>query len=301
MRPSFPGSFAPAPTAWSDPSTPQQQWRTHEPGGQPFLKPAPSKDNSNAVSGLVNQLWPHAFTLTGFALFGAPVIFGIHLSRDASVKFWIGRCGLITAAIPVLLVVCHLIHLKIGRPNQVAVIFSTVVPTTILLFVANMHLQSMHVIGNQLSSRDCINYAHKLDVERAWGAAAVLYHECLVRTASENKVRFEEGMQIFRLHECEEYHALPDKYAKYRDTWEYLRALEEDQQCSGWCAESAPLWTFKSVTDSCSSVAGTLLKVKIASQATRMLAYSILTLVLSVVGVIFIGGHVRKATGEHSW
>lgn len=278
----------------------QQQGSTIDSGVQLLTKSAITSESA-AVSTLINNLWPHAFTMAGFAIFGAPVIFGVHLAQDASVKFWIGPFGWITLVIPFLIVVCHLVHLKVGRPNQLALIFSTVIPATILLIVANIHLMGMKVIGSQLASTDCINYRDKLDVERAWGAAAVLYRECLTRTADENKIRFEDGMQIFRLPECEEYHAQPDKYAEYRDTWNYLQSLEEEQQCSGWCQESTPIWTFNAVTDSCSYAAGTVLKVKIASQASRMLAYSTLAMVLSVGGVAFIGSHVRAATGQHHW
>lgn len=240
------------------------------------------------------DLFPHGLTLASFAVFGAPVIFGIHLAWDPNVAYWIGPMGYATILVPALLVMCHFAHLRVGRPTQLVTIFGTVVPSIILLLVANLHMGQMSAMGSQLTSSDCTTYGKKLEMERSWAAAAILYHDCLVRTSRENDVTFKDAMQLFRLQECTEYQATPDNYTQHRDTWNYLARLEEEEQCSGWCAESPPLWTFKPVSDSCAATAGTILRVKIIAQASRMMAYSITLLVLSIAGVFYTGASIRK-------
>lgn len=253
--------------------------------------------SSWAVSEALSAHWPHYFTLFMLTVFGAPIIAAFHLAQDESIEYWVGATGLLPLAIPFYLALCHILHLR-GHPKLLPIVASSVVPSILLFVVGNSHIRVTGIMVDMLMSTDCTTFAMKQDLHRSWMVAAALYDDCVNRTALEKGISYEEGLQLWRLHEFEEYGvdvgSDEDVYAQHRPKWEYLRRMEENHLCAGWCWHSRPLWAFGEVRDSCSSTAGALLRSKVTPLASRIMTFSALTFFVAVFAIMYLGANIRR-------
>lgn len=234
-------------------------------------------------------LFPHYFTLVALAVFGVPVVAGFQLLQDPTVQYWV-RCSPYTAVvIPFYLLLCHCWHLRLRRPKLVPIICSTVVPGMFVFFLGSYYGRVTGITATQLASTDCTTLAVKLELHHAWTAAAQLYGDSVNRSARAEGISYQEGLKIWRLQEFGEYTtgigSAADAYAKQRSKWEYLRELEEEHLCSGWCTPARPLWTYAEVRDSCSVAAGAALQRKVAPVAQMLMVYSLVVVLASIVGI----------------
>jgi len=241
-------------------------------------------------SRLASEVWPHYFTLALLAVFGAPVISGVHLASEASVSYWIGSWGFLAMAIPWYLALLHAVHQNRGAPKLVPVLFGSVVPAVVLFVVANVHLTATGIVANMLMSDDCTTHPKKQEIHHSWVIAAGLYEQCVNRTSAAKGLSYEQGLSQYRLQDCDEFQPQqPDPWASHREEWAYLRGLEEEHLCSGWCWSSRPLWTYtEDANDPCSAVAGAVLMNKVKPTAIQMMVVSLVGVLASaIVATVF--------------
>mmetsp|Transcript_15326 Transcript_15326/g.30143 ORF Transcript_15326/g.30143 Transcript_15326/m.30143 type:complete len:316 (+) Transcript_15326:122-1069(+) len=247
------------------------------------------------------KLWPHAFTLSVLAVYGAPILAFCNLARDATVQFWVGNLGMYTLAIPVMLVLCHAIHLRLGGPREGPVISTAVLPAVVLLILGNLHLVMSSGLGSVLVSKDCSTFQAKQDVQHSWRVAAQLYETCLNRTVRANHVPFVQGLKLIRLPDCAEYKVKDgeaDPHKEFRERWDYLRTVEEQYACAGWCWEAVPLWTNQAVKDACSYASGLVLKQRVRYVASLVISYTVIVGAIFITGIVQFGTYVRKRGEE---
>lgn len=248
---------------------------------------------------LASNVWPHYFTLALLTSFGGPVISGIHLASEPSVAYWIGPWGYIAMAVPCYLALCHAMHQYLGGPKLVPVLLGSVIPAVVLFVVANVHLSATGIVANMLMSDDCTTYPMKQHIHHSWGVAAGLYEQCVNRTAAAKDISYEQGLSNYRLQDCEEYqHRDPDPWSAHRESWTYLRGLEEEHLCSGWCWPSRPLWTYaEDANDACSAVAGAVLMNKVKPTAIQMMVVSLVGVLVAAIGMADYSRRIRHETG----
>merc|ERR1719161_1008099 len=225
-------------------------------------------------------MFPTAFSLLCFLAFGPPLVSTLWLAGDPSVVYWIGGYGYATALVPIIFSVCHILHLRAGKPVRNVVLLATLVPSTIFIVTANIHIVIAGDLATRLLSSDCTTFERKRELETEWKEAQKAYHGCLGDTAPNLGLSVEDTVQIFRIHHCEEYEG---NFTNHKQAWSYLRYLEEHQACSGWCHQGQRLWTFNKVVDSCSIAAGTILQSKVQRIAGRTVAYTALALIVTLV------------------
>jgi len=238
------------------------------------------------------KMFPTAFTFTCFVAFGPPTVQAILLAMDPSVKYFIGPYGLVVLAVPVLLVICHLLHLKAGRPRRIIVLVSTISPCILFILVGNAHAVVAADLASRLYSTDCTTFDVKRELNKEWLAAESAYKICLGETAPHVGITVEDTEKLFRLHHCNEY---PKNFTDHREAWTYLRSLEESQACSGWCESGVRLWTYNNPHDNCAVAAGTILDLKVRRISLRMIVYTAITLVVILVALLAVGPFIRKA------
>lgn len=238
------------------------------------------------------KMFPTAFTFTCFVAFGPPTVSALVLAQDASVRYWIGPYGLLVLTVPLLLVVCHLLHLRAGRPRRVIVLVSTIAPCILFLIVGNVHAVVAGDLASRLYSTDCTTFDVKRNLNKEWLAAEAVYKQCLGDTAPHIGLTVDDSLKLFRLHHCEEYST---NFTMHREAWEYLRDLEEHQACSGWCTTGTRLWSYNNPHDSCSVAAGTVLDFKVRRISVRMITYTAFALVVILLALLAIGPFIRKA------
>jgi len=238
------------------------------------------------------KMFPTAFTFICFVAFGPPTVQAVLLAEDPNVKYFIGRYGLVVLAVPVLLVICHLLHLRAGRPRRVIVLVSTISPCILFIIVGNTHAVVAGDLASRLYSTDCTTFDVKRELNKEWLAAESAYKECLGETAPHVGLTVEDTLQLFRLHHCKEY---PSNFTDHSNAWAYLRDLEEHQACSGWCDTGVRLWSYNNPHDTCSVAAATVLDFKVRRVAVRMITYTAITLVVILVALLAVGPFIRKA------
>lgn len=245
--------------------------------------------------------WPHYYTLACLALFSAPVTAALHLARDASVHFWVGNIGFCAFAIPWLLALVHVFNVKVREARMIPVICSTVIPAIILGVIANVHMHWSGQISHRLISKDCTTWQTKRNIQKSWVVAAGLYERCVNRTTAEHQLKFSDGLQFLRLQDCSEFDVqAPDIWAAHRPAWAYLRRMEEDHECSGWCFHSAPLWSFQATKDACAITAGNVMTNRVDIVSQRMLAYALVVGIISILSIMQYGHELRKRGVEWS-
>jgi len=238
------------------------------------------------------KMFPTAFTFICFVAFGPPVVSALVLAQDPTVRYFVGRGGYAVLLVPVLLIICHLLHLRIGRPRRVIILVSTIAPCVLFIIVGNVHAVVANDLSSRLYSTDCTTFDVKREIDKEWLAANETYQNCLGGTTPLLGISRDDSKELFRIHHCSEY---PSNFTEHRDAWTYLRQMEETQACSGWCTVGPRLWTYNNVHDSCSVAAATILDFKIHRIAVRMITYTAIALVVILVVLLFMGPYLRKS------
>lgn len=275
------------------PAAPALRKGTPKPGGEQAIE---------RLRKMLGQLWPHGFTLAILACYGVPTVEAVRLAREPSVQYWVGWLGYLALAIPVLLALAHGVHLRMGRPAEIPVIITTVVPAILLNLIATEHLAVSGNIGAILVSKDCMTHMVKQEVQHSWKVAANLYEGCVNRTTKEHKLPFSEGLRVLRLQDCAEVFAIvdgKDPFEEHRERWQYLRSMEEQYACSGWCWESAPLWTFQAVKDSCAATSGMVLLHRVGIVSSQIQCIAVLLGTVFALCTALLGVRLRRGGG--SW
>lgn len=271
-------------------------------------------------------VYVHFFALACLAMFSAPVAICLLLATDANVQYWLGYWAFVALVVPFLVLLGYAIHLRRGRLALCPIVTSTLIPSVLLLCIGLVHLCEMHgALPHSLISHDCNTYGPKYEVEQAWRNASSLYAECRARYEEPGRgfrpFRFEEcegyqmasrgcdGVEVdvgdhpmWRI-AVRDVHGLfrtgdvaasavvgpcgmLDIFAQHRNAWTYLRRLELEEHCSGWCQEAAsPLWTSQEAKDSCSAAASQVITQKIRPMSWKLVELSLVALLLSVVGI----------------
>lgn len=241
------------------------------------------------------EVWPHYFTLMLCLVFSGSMIDGMYLAQDHSVRYWIGPWGYFTLLLPLYFFCSHMLHLHRGEPKIIPVLLTTLVPCVGLILVSGVHSHNAGITADMLKANDCITFAEKQTVHRAWVAAAVMYETCVNRTALAASVSRDQVFKETRLPDCLEYHEVsPDPWASYRKTWEYLHTLESESRCSGWCWEARALWVTDETRDSCSASAGTILGTKVLPICKRMVTTALFIAVLAVVSISLVSRYLDQ-------
>lgn len=244
--------------------------------------------------GQYRRVFPGLFTMFCFALFGPAIITGVRLASDPNVQYFIGGQGSSVIIIPILLIVCHLCHIRLGKPNFFLMMFSTVIPALLIFFVGYSHYVPITGVVDRLRSSDCTTYELKYRIESAYRAARTVYDTCLERIVAETGSTMEAVASGVTLQECQEY-GIPaegaDPHAAWRREWVFLQGLETQEECTGWCHEEEPMWlhnTGHMPQDICSNVAATVLAGKVERSSLRMVGNAFMDFFVSVCTLGFI-------------
>lgn len=253
-------------------------------------------ENGNVFSMGYSKMLPTAFIFCCFVIFATPMALTIALGYDRSVKYWIGPWGLMSFGIPVLFALGHYVHLERGFPRKPVVLLCTLFPAVLFLIVGDIHLSVSYDLSDQLFSTDCDTFDSKRVLERAWERANDLYAKCITTTVQnqgkKHNLTIAKAFDLYRIHHCEEYNSA---LQENKEQWDYLRHLEEQHHCSGWCEPGRRLWTYKGTRDACSVAVGTVLRFKVQRIAMQVVVYSVVVIVLVTIVLVLVGPMIRAA------
>jgi hypothetical protein len=233
-------------------------------------------------------LFPGIFTLLVAAFFGPSLVVGVKAGSDPNTRYWLGTGTLSTILlIPVILLVCHILHLIAGRPRFYPSLCSTVIPSIIVLYCGLALFIPSGGKASMLHSTDCTTFGAKLDLDDAYRSAAMIFDTCVQRVAISTNSTAELTAPLIDLQDCSEYQTSTTEIDQYSTQWAYLETLERTEGCSGWCTPGEPaLWSRDHYAmDLCSRAAGTIMQGKVKRAGSRLIVLGIFQLLISVFGM----------------
>jgi len=234
------------------------------------------------------------FSLFLFGLFSMPIWMGSwFIGMDLNVKFWFNswvRYGLL---LPVFYVVTHVYHLWTRTPSRI-MCWCSVLGSMVFCFAAGAwSCEVANLASNKLGDGHCESWPRKLELEDDWQAAQSFFAVCLSATAARLDMSVVQAAELYRINGCAGYEDMAKKYP----TWEYLEELEKEEECSGWCFHTRPLWTHEETQDGCASTVADLFHNKIERAGTQILIYMVsVTLLLG-----WLACTIPEAVEDNLW
>jgi len=230
-------------------------------------------------------------TLCVMALYSAPLVLSMRLALEPSVAYWGGQFPVAVFAVPVLILIAHLIYVCVGRPIFEVGACTLMLPAMLLIILGFWTSVTFVTTIDDLRSTDCSG-GEKAKLQDAWELAATSYDDCLERVASTTHESIDAVAAVVRFDDCEEYTDSKGS-DKFHSQWKYLKRLEHMEVCAGWCAPGGkPLFVEDDVPRGiCSEAAGDSLD----GYARRLgLQLSILGFASLVAGGIFLGASKER-------
>jgi len=197
----------------------------------------------------------------------------------------------------------HITHWLRGVPTKSAVVVGLIVPNLIVLFCANLQYMGAVDKSEKLFSTDCNSFQEKRRLQASWEAAYNLYMNCIDQTSARTGHPRDTLIELFRIQDCEEYAGAisgfdksgrPHPQGGFAKDWTYLRSLEEDHFCSGWCYRGQQLWATKTTKDSCTSAVSHIYRGYVRPHTSQVCMLMLAALACSSVLLIMLGPVIRK-------
>lgn len=204
------------------------------------------------------------FTFGCVILFLSPILQAVYLAGDVDVKFWIGSWfGHVAVLLPLIFVGSFFFHLRHGRPNRTVLVLCLLIPSVVLLGVAQFLVVRAQTVAQQLGDSDCHAMEEKQRMQDSVDALQSFFQSCVA--AGENQVS--QGVQW-----CSQYEA---RREEHRSDWDYLLSAEERFNCGGWCRVGPQLFLPGAFPgDPCSEAVSESLRRKVLRTAVQLRCYS---------------------------
>lgn len=251
------------------------------------------------------QMFPTLLSL-GCILLYAPAIYEmLRMVSEPVIVFWFGPVlRYITLALPLVVFVCHVIHSKRAReladtsiPCRPAVLAAVLVPGIGLLFLAHYTWYAGSNYQMRLFSVDCDTFTEKRRLQESWMAASDIYTACIENMAPPQTATIPGSAQSTRITDCTEYRdMLLTNPSRARD-WQYLRMLETEHGCTGWCAPGQELWRETpdgTPRDSCSVAAAARFEIEVGRTSEHVYYTCVITVIMCLVAILVGGDMARK-------
>lgn len=285
-----PASFNPAPGAASYVSK-QPVYSTA--GGHDYGSFPPNKGYVEQMIAVLDLLtiFPNFFTIMCFGVFAVPLYLCYHIGREPSVAFWIGDYILWILLSPTFYILTHIVHVVTQRPNKLLIILCVCGSCAMVAALALSVLMEAETKRIQLITNDCDAFPEKRELQEEWNAARVFYANCAFAKSQQMGISFDEAVYTYRIEDCPSY----KEKASEHPHWSYLRNLEMEQQCAGWCTREYEMWTHEKTMNSCSSTVASIFKHEITKECVQAITYSLIVQLVVTYVLILLGPVMRKA------
>lgn len=202
-----------------------------------------------------------------------PVMLTALMLSKPSMRYWCGHWLLaVVIAIPAWLLLVHFGVAQGKVSRTMTPLVAITVPAAFLAFCCQLHVWWFGSQGVALLSDDCQSFHDKAALEASWQEADVLLSACIRKMSSETGSPLRQTALVLNFGECKGY---TSAFSAYQRDWNYLRHMEQEYRCGGWCKPSAPLWYAQPLQqDSCSKVAGRVMTDGVALMMRQISAYS---------------------------
>lgn len=226
-------------------------------------------------------------TLIVAVLFFFPVAMMFYLHSKPAVKYWLGDWTFFAAlAVPIWILLCHFMLVKRALKKKLFAVLVIVFPAAFLAGVSQVQAWQFRETGAALLAFDCQSFLQKASIERSWVAASYLKANC---TSALLKATGASPGQVSVVLDFEDCPGFAENKAFYGKDWQYLKHLERDYHCGGWCYPQPQIWMKQTnVHDSCSSAASRTMLANVSTIGIQVAVYSGVMLVIVCAIILFI-------------
>lgn len=237
--------------------------------------------------------FPVLFSFFCFTLFAVPLVLLFYVTSDVNIDYWVssGFNNLWLITFPIFFVFVHIIQACSKRPSKFLTVLAIVGTGGFCLIISDVMMMTANARWIDLASADCDTFKLKRTMQESWQAADDLYIECLSNESAITGESVADLQEVMRLSDCSTYATEAESYPD----WSYLSALESALECSGWCTYQAPLWTFGTTKDSCSSSVSVILRDKGEVIFFQVAVYSIVVLCFATLALVVAGNVLRRS------
>lgn len=243
----------------------------------------------------VDRMFAPAFTLTCCLLFIVPSYVLMTIARNPVVTYFGTRSPYALVVIPVVIAWAHFHHTSTGVPSKRVISISFSVPSILLIIVGQTMFMEAERTTHRLMSDECSASGKKAHLQRSWEAAYNSFEGCINNTLSRpgSDVPLDKIYEYFRFPDCEEY-AHAARASNYSSSWTYLRFLEEQEGCRGWCYPGQQIWSAAPAKDSCSMVVASAFKYLVQPHAREVALIQVFVLFFAAVSLVIVGPRLRE-------
>jgi hypothetical protein len=234
---------------------------------------------------MVSRMFPAAFTMLSMLLFLVPTYLIVHAAKHPVVKYWHGDWYTFLIIVPIIITVVHIQHTRRG-PDRYITNLALLFPSFLLLLCGMLLLQSATIKSELLFSSDCGIMEEKAFLQREWETARDFYDFCLNNSAKQRNLTTADLSKMFTIQDCNDYRS---SLRDHQHSWGYLRMLEEDHACTGFCKPDKQLWSNGPHKDACALSVASVFEYVVRSNSVQVVAMSLMTLCLVAGLVSFIG------------
>jgi hypothetical protein len=229
-----------------------------------------------------------ASSLTGalFCIFLFPLLTISHLVADRNVQFWIGMYPALAFLVPVFWLCVHAFHVYKGKAHTDFVVASFVGPSVLFFLIGGSILfQATHVTDGLLTA-DCPHFRAIRPVEQAWQDASTVLETCRADLQKPDAI----------LPNCKQYVDEYDLDASHQAMWSYLRYVEDEYRCAGFCtAHPGGLWQKEPFTDGCASAVASALRSRVIHSGWQLMLFSVVVMTGFLGWLAMLGKEEEKA------
>lgn len=251
-----------------------------------------SKDD-NHLLGMFHTI----FTAIMVLVFLVPSCILWYIEQQPTVEYFLGHKAHWLVIIPIVIVLSHQYHRTYG-PNRIITVASLLIPALVILILGLMLNGGAAGKSQGLFSIDCDMLVEKRNLQLEWEAADKFFAECVSQTTAKSNYSAEMIASEFRVQDCAHYE---DAYAEHASTWSYLRYLEEEFHCTGFCTPGRQLWSKYNHKDSCSVAVSSMFKYTVAPRAIKISMSMIFVLVPTALTVAVLKPALRSFGYELNW
>lgn len=217
----------------------------------------------------VLKMFPSVFTAMAVMLFMIPAFTLFYIAKQPAVDYFIHDYTQVVFVIPVIIFLVHQFHIHNGPNKFVTALLGMTLPAVILFVLSSITVEGSKSIIQSLFSIDCDMLPQKVHLQREWEAAESWFNTCIAQTALKSHFNFtlKYIATEFRMQDCGGYEAIYDKHEK---EWSYLRRLEENYMCTGFCVPSRQLWSKGPHKDSCSVAVSQIFKYFVSARSEKV-------------------------------
>lgn len=230
--------------------------------------PHPVVDAHQLVAKMTQSRVADMHTFALLLVFTPPFILSLWFPSNKESLYFTGKGAYAAICVPILIAVMHVAQRFMKTPPKLLFVGSFWIPALIFVIIGAVYMNDARKHQAGLQPADCDEPSEGGELQRAYNAALVVAQNC----------KFPQGaVAPTSVMGCPGYSTAKEEWDS---EFEYLRTLEAQHPCGGFCSEGVRLWYGAGQTaPSCRTFVQERLK-SVASLSSLLMWYNIFVMII---------------------